>query len=545
MSSEEAAAAAPPDGPSTEAPAASSEEGEGGQAAGPSSEDGGISGSEEQLPPDPAPGSGAAFLAMGMGEDVARPSDSDGDQEHAAEESPGEAGVEAEGGGQTDEAGAPKARTIEQMMSLKPGDDERTEISKKISWILRHGAKKVSVSVDEEGWVNLDELCNSDILSSINPERLMEVINDSNSQKQRYEFKDAEEGERFIRAISKGRRNQTGWIASHERRRKDRDELGEDKVHSKERERRERRDHRRAEQGDAEQGVVAPPPAGVHGGGGGDWLAPPDPSSLTYEEQCSQGWRPIWSGNVVSMMVRGNDTCRPGRRDTDMYASERERGHSRGKGDDRGKGEYGKGDQKGRGKHRDGYHDEYDGYSRDYGKGDYGKGGYGKSDYGKGYGKSDYDYGKGSRSDYGKGSYGKGDHGKGGMEYPAEASDYHGAKGEAKGKGNRYESGIPRTFRWRVASGKEAIVRAGFAVESEVVGQLLSGTPVNQIGEERVLKNGIIRMQVEALEPQAGLKGWVTRSAEAAGGPLFFKPDRGGRRGGGGGQGGSGGGRRG
>lgn len=29
-----------------------------------------------------------------------------------------------------------------QAARLKPGDDERTEISKKISWILRHGAKK-------------------------------------------------------------------------------------------------------------------------------------------------------------------------------------------------------------------------------------------------------------------------------------------------------------------------------------------------------------------------------------------------------------------
>ena len=37
---------------------------------------------------------------------------------------------------------------------LKPGDDERTEISKKISWILRHGAKKVG----ELGRVTV-ELC--------------------------------------------------------------------------------------------------------------------------------------------------------------------------------------------------------------------------------------------------------------------------------------------------------------------------------------------------------------------------------------------------
>ena len=37
---------------------------------------------------------------------------------------------------------------------LKPGDDERTEISKKSSWILRHGAKKVG----ELGRVTV-ELC--------------------------------------------------------------------------------------------------------------------------------------------------------------------------------------------------------------------------------------------------------------------------------------------------------------------------------------------------------------------------------------------------
>lgn len=45
--------------------------------------------------------------------------------------------------GAPEQARAP--RTLEQQMSLKPGDDERTEISKKISWILRHGAKKASL----------------------------------------------------------------------------------------------------------------------------------------------------------------------------------------------------------------------------------------------------------------------------------------------------------------------------------------------------------------------------------------------------------------
>merc|ERR1719223_525965 len=83
-----------------------------------------------------------------------------------------------------------------------------------------------------------------------------------------------------------------------------------------------------------------------------------------------------------------------------------------------------------------------------------------------------------------------------------------------------------RQQRWRVIHGQEAIVREAVAVESEVVATLISGTIVIQLSEDKILKNGIVRMLVEAIEPQQGIKGWVTRSAEAAGGPVFFKPDR-------------------
>jgi len=86
-----------------------------------------------------------------------------------------------------------------------------------------------------------------------------------------------------------------------------------------------------------------------------------------------------------------------------------------------------------------------------------------------------------------------------------------------------------RQQRWRVIHGQEAIVREAVAVESEVVSTLLAGTIVIQLNEDKVLKNGIVRMLVEAIEPQQGIKGWVTRSAEAAGGPIFFKPHRGDR----------------
>lgn len=130
----------------------------------------------------------------------------------------------------------------------------------------------------------------------------------------------------------------------------------------------------------------------------------------------------------------------------------------------------------------------------------------------------------------GRGTYRSG-RGKGDRDRDRDRGDGDGeSKGEGWSKGDRYprraDGAQPRQMRWRVVHGQDAIVRGGEPVDSEVVGTLLSGTLVAQIGDDKVLWNGIIRMMVEAIEPQAGMTGWVTRSAESAGGPVFFKLDR-------------------
>jgi len=126
---------------------------------------------------------------------------------------------------------------------------------------------------------------------------------------------------------------------------------------------------------------------------------------------------------------------------------------------------------------------------------------------------------------------------------PAAADEDDRRDREEKGRGRLARE--DRNQRWRVVPDQEAIMRAAITVESDVVSTLHSGALVQQMGEEKVLKNGVIRMQVQCLDPPNNLIGWVTRSAEKAGGPVFFSPvgaqprpdgerdrDRGDRRGG-------------
>lgn len=101
-----------------------------------------------------------------------------------------------------------KQRILELIKSLESDDDERTAISKKISWILRHGAQKVNVKMDSEGWVKVGDLLATEILEDVSKELLMAVIVDSNAQKLRYKLKDAPEGQ-FIKAYSKTERKAT------------------------------------------------------------------------------------------------------------------------------------------------------------------------------------------------------------------------------------------------------------------------------------------------------------------------------------------------
>lgn len=81
-----------------------------------------------------------------------------------------------------------KARTLASIKSLDPEDDERTTISKKISWILRHGAPKGYVECNPDGWVQMSDLLKAEILEGVSRETIDRVIIDSNAKKLRYQL---------------------------------------------------------------------------------------------------------------------------------------------------------------------------------------------------------------------------------------------------------------------------------------------------------------------------------------------------------------------
>lgn len=101
-----------------------------------------------------------------------------------------------------------KAKALAQIVSLDENDDEREATSKKISWILRKGAPRVGITMEDGGWVKFSDLLNADLLEDVtdrSEEKLMSVIDESNSQKLRYELKDGPDG-KLIRALKKEER---------------------------------------------------------------------------------------------------------------------------------------------------------------------------------------------------------------------------------------------------------------------------------------------------------------------------------------------------
>lgn len=101
---------------------------------------------------------------------------------------------------------AGKSRTLNLIKSLSPEDDDRTSISKRLSWILRHGAKSVGVNLDPDGWISVSDLLKIDILDDVTADRLMAVIVDSNGKKLRYEIKKLPDGTQSVRAYSEKER---------------------------------------------------------------------------------------------------------------------------------------------------------------------------------------------------------------------------------------------------------------------------------------------------------------------------------------------------
>mmetsp|Transcript_44719 Transcript_44719/g.100200 ORF Transcript_44719/g.100200 Transcript_44719/m.100200 type:complete len:616 (-) Transcript_44719:76-1923(-) len=397
-------------------------------------------------------------------------------------------------------------RSLEQQMSLRPTDDERTEISKKISWILRHGAKtkKVNVNIDDNGWVNVNDLLHSDILGGTTEDKLLAMINESNVQKTRYEMEDDPNGGKRIRAISKSRRTAAAR-ETRERERREREKKREEDAREREARDRETRERERQER---DRDPVREPVRDNHRRRDqpGHWDEPWQ-DGPTYEQQVKDGFLPVYQGSKLVAMARENETVRPGRRTTPHGG--------KGQGFDPSKGFDGKGaDGKGfDGKGFDGK--GFDGKGYDMHKGD------GKDR--KGRGKDDK--GKGKFGDDGKGFYGKGDGYKGdGFKAEGHREDKEDdAHAHVEALKDRYRGS--RQLRWKACSEQDIIVRVGLGMETDIVGTLLAGSIVAQIGEDKMIKNGIARMFIESIEPTPGIKGWVTRSAEAAGGPVFFKPD--------------------
>lgn len=122
-----------------------------------------------------------------------------------------QAGI-SEAGGESDPEAAqstgkvpsPSGRSpvLAHLASLKEGDYDRIERSKKLSWILRRGAETFNIPMEPDGWVRVNDLLQLEFLGCETAEKFFGVVEDSNKQKRRYELKDSETGvfEIFIRA---------------------------------------------------------------------------------------------------------------------------------------------------------------------------------------------------------------------------------------------------------------------------------------------------------------------------------------------------------
>eukprot|EP00971_Amphidinium_carterae_P264575 5248314-Amphidinium_carterae.1 len=70
-------------------------------------------------------------------------------------------------------------------MRIKPGDDERTVLSKKLSFVLRHGAKQLDLEIDDNGFIDVNDLLAlEELFKGVTLEALREVVQQSNVDKQ-------------------------------------------------------------------------------------------------------------------------------------------------------------------------------------------------------------------------------------------------------------------------------------------------------------------------------------------------------------------------
>mmetsp|Transcript_57722 Transcript_57722/g.137367 ORF Transcript_57722/g.137367 Transcript_57722/m.137367 type:complete len:537 (-) Transcript_57722:123-1733(-) len=101
-------------------------------------------------------------------------------------------------------------------MRIKPDDDERTVLSKKLSFVLRHGAKQLDLEIDDSGFVEVSDLLACEgLFQGVTLEALREVVEQSNVDKQRYELVE-EEDKCLIRAT--GKHTMQGLAGSRDKR---------------------------------------------------------------------------------------------------------------------------------------------------------------------------------------------------------------------------------------------------------------------------------------------------------------------------------------
>jgi len=93
---------------------------------------------------------------------------------------------------------------ILERMRVKDEDDPRTVLSKKLSYVLRHGAKQLELQISDGGFVSMQELLSMGTLfGGVSLETLVEFVERSNTEKPRYELEEQPDGDFFIRAINK------------------------------------------------------------------------------------------------------------------------------------------------------------------------------------------------------------------------------------------------------------------------------------------------------------------------------------------------------
>lgn len=95
---------------------------------------------------------------------------------------------------------APARRNAEAQECID--DEQLKELSSKVSWILRHGAKRTNLKPDKEGWVLMRRLMTCKYLEDMEESVIMHVIVESNKIKSRYEVRDTPAG-REVRALEK------------------------------------------------------------------------------------------------------------------------------------------------------------------------------------------------------------------------------------------------------------------------------------------------------------------------------------------------------